>query len=175
MERKCLKHFRQKQHCAVVVLALSSSVVNSESWGKVFMETWRECHIVVSRHHTIKEISMNIISLKYGSINEKVQEFRGLSALLIGIKEERPGKHLRLTFAFSIETQIPHWVNVPSKHPALRTKKQSAKIKPLNSHRPYRTWTKINFLCYREWNTMSTALRNKIWPNQPPTQCLLHG
>ena len=40
-------------------------------------------------------------------------------------------------------TQIPHWVNVPWKHPALRIKKQSAKIKTLKSHRPYRTW-KIN-------------------------------
>ena len=38
--------------------------------------------------------------------------------------------------------QIPHWVNVPCKYPALRTKKQSAKLKPLKSHRPYRTWVK---------------------------------
>ena len=73
-------------------------------------------------------------------MNEKVQDFRGHSALLFGNKAERPGKHLQLTSAFSIGTQIPHWVNVPWKHPALKTKKVSAKIKPLKSHRPYRTW-----------------------------------
>ena len=88
------------------------------------------------------EISTNIISFKSGSINEKAQEFRGHSALLIGIKEERLGKHLQLTSAFSNGNQIPHWVNVPWKHPTLRTKKQSAKIKPLKSHRHYRTWVK---------------------------------
>ena len=39
-------------------------------------------------------------------------------------------------------TQIPYWVNVPWMHPALRNKKQSVKIKPLNSHRPFRAWNK---------------------------------
>ena len=43
-------------------------------------------------------------------MNEKVQDFGGLSALLIGNKAERPGKHLRRTAAFSIETPYPHWV-----------------------------------------------------------------
>ena len=41
-------HFCQEQHCAVAVLALSSSFVNKETWGKVFTEAWRESHIVVS-------------------------------------------------------------------------------------------------------------------------------
>ena len=72
-------------------------------------------------------------------INEKVLEIRGHSALLIGIKEDRPGKHLQLTSALSIVTLIPHCVNVPWKYPALRTKKQSVKINPMNSSRPYRT------------------------------------
>ena len=76
------------------------------------------------------------------NLTEKVQEFRGLSILLIGINEERPGKHLQLTSAFSIGNQIPDWLNVPWKYPALRTKIQSAKIKPLKSHWPYRTWVK---------------------------------
>ena len=61
------------------------------------------------------------------------------SALFNGIKEERPGKHLQLTSAFSIGTQIPHWVNVPWKYLALRTKKQSVKINPMKSRRPYIT------------------------------------
>ena len=43
-------------------------------------------------------------------MNEKVQDFRGLSALLIGNKAEGPGKHLQLTAAFSLGTPIPHWV-----------------------------------------------------------------
>ena len=43
-------------------------------------------------------------------MNEKVQEFRGLSALLIGKKAERPGKHLQRTAAFSLGTPIPHWL-----------------------------------------------------------------
>ena len=34
-------------------------------------------------------------------MNEKVQEFRGFSALLIDNKAERPGKHLQRTAAFS--------------------------------------------------------------------------
>ena len=34
-------------------------------------------------------------------MNEKVQDFRGLSYLLIGNKAERPGKHLQRTAAFS--------------------------------------------------------------------------
>ena len=84
------------------------------------------------------------------SINEKVQEFRGLSTLLIGIKEERPGKHLQLTSAFSIGTQIPHWVNVPWKYPALRTKKLSVKIKPMNHVGLIERETKIKVLPYRD-------------------------
>ena len=56
-------------------------------------------------------------------MNEKVQDFRGLSAFLIGNEAERPGKHLQLTSAFSLGTPIPHWVYGPGKDPALRTKK----------------------------------------------------
>ena len=43
-------------------------------------------------------------------MNEMVQDFRGLSALLIVNKAERPGKHLLLTAAFALGTAIPHWV-----------------------------------------------------------------
>ena len=43
-------------------------------------------------------------------MNEKVQDFRGLSTLLIGNKAERLGKHLQLTSAFSLGTPIPHCV-----------------------------------------------------------------
>ena len=43
-------------------------------------------------------------------MNENDQEFGGLSALLIGNKAERPGKHLQRTAAFSLGTAIPHWV-----------------------------------------------------------------
>ena len=37
-------------------------------------------------------------------MNAKVQDFRGLSAILIGNKAERPGKHLEQTAAFSLGT-----------------------------------------------------------------------
>ena len=43
-------------------------------------------------------------------MNEKVQDFRGLSVLLIINKAERPGKHLQRTAAFSMGNPIPHWV-----------------------------------------------------------------
>ena len=43
-------------------------------------------------------------------MNEKGQDFQVLSALLIGNKAEHPGKQLQRTAAFSLETQIPHWV-----------------------------------------------------------------
>ena len=56
-------------------------------------------------------------------MKENIQDFRGHSALLIGYKAERPGKHLQLTSAFSLGTPIPHWVYGPGKDPALRTKK----------------------------------------------------
>ena len=40
-------------------------------------------------------------------MNEKLQDFRGLSALLIGNKAEHLGKHLQRTEAFSLGTVIP--------------------------------------------------------------------
>ena len=43
-------------------------------------------------------------------MNEKVQDFRGFSALVIGNKAERQGKQLQRTAAFSLGTPIPHWV-----------------------------------------------------------------
>ena len=43
-------------------------------------------------------------------MKEKVQDIGGLSALLIGNKAERPGKHLQRTADFSRGTPIPHWV-----------------------------------------------------------------
>ena len=63
-------------------------------------------------------------------MNEKVLDFREFSAILIGNKSERPGKHLQLTSAFSIGTLIPHWVYGPGKFPALKTEKQSVKKSP---------------------------------------------
>ena len=43
-------------------------------------------------------------------MNENLPDFLGHSDLLIGNKAERPGKHLRRTAAFSMETPNPHWV-----------------------------------------------------------------
>ena len=43
-------------------------------------------------------------------MNEKGQDFQGLSALLIGNKADRPGKHLQRTAAFSLGTPIPQWL-----------------------------------------------------------------
>ena len=51
-------------------------------------------------------------------MNEKVQDFRGLSALLIGNKAERPGTHLQRTAEFSLGTPIPHWLWGPGEDPA---------------------------------------------------------
>ena len=50
-------------------------------------------------------------------MNEKVQDFQGLSALLIGNKAERPEKHHQLTSAFTLGTLIPHWVYGRGKDP----------------------------------------------------------
>ena len=62
-------------------------------------------------------------------MNEKVQDFRGLSVLLSGNKAENPGKHLQVTSAFSKGTLIPHWVYGPGKDAALRIQKQSVRLK----------------------------------------------
>ena len=43
-------------------------------------------------------------------MNYIVQGFLGLSALLLGNKAERPGKHLQRAAAFSLGTQITQWV-----------------------------------------------------------------
>ena len=93
---------------------------------------------------------MNIISRELASLNEKVQDFRGFSALLIGNKAEHTGKHFQLTSAFSLETPIPHWVYGAGKDPALRTKKQWVRINTLKSRRPYGGGTGIKVLWYRE-------------------------
>ena len=49
-------------------------------------------------------------------MNEKVQDFRGLSALLVN-QAERSGKHLQLTSAFSQGTLIPLCLYGPGKYP----------------------------------------------------------
>ena len=43
-------------------------------------------------------------------MKEKVQDFGGLSDLLIGNNAEHPGKHFQRTAAFSLGTPIPHWL-----------------------------------------------------------------
>ena len=63
-------------------------------------------------------------------MNEKVEDFRGLSALLLGNQAEGPGKHLQRTSAFSRGTLIAHWLYGPGKYPikpavALERKGQS--------------------------------------------------
>ena len=50
-------------------------------------------------------------------MNEKVQDFRGLSALLLGNQAERPRKHLQLTSDFFMGFLIPHWLYGPAKYP----------------------------------------------------------
>ena len=50
-------------------------------------------------------------------MSEKVQDFGGLKALLLGNKAERPGKHLQRTSAFSMGTLIPHCLYGLGKYP----------------------------------------------------------
>ena len=50
-------------------------------------------------------------------MSEKLQDFRGLRALLLGNQAERPGKHLQRTSAFSLRTLIPHCFYGPGKYP----------------------------------------------------------
>ena len=50
-------------------------------------------------------------------MSEKVQDFRGLSALLLGNQAERPGKHLQRTSAFSPGTLIPQCLYGPGTYP----------------------------------------------------------
>ena len=83
-------------------------------------------------------------------MNEKVQDFRAISALLIGDTAERPGKHLLGRAAFSLGTPIPHWVEGPGEDPALRTKKQRVRGKPLKARWTYGRWNRIKVLWYRE-------------------------
>ena len=42
-------------------------------------------------------------------MNEKVQDIRGLSALLIGNKSEHPGKKPPVNISLFTGTLIPHW------------------------------------------------------------------
>ena len=75
-------------------------------------------------------------------MNENLPDFRGLSALLIGNKAEHPGKHLQRTADFSLATPdstlgVGAWAD-----PALKTKKQSVRGKPLKSRRPYGRWNR---------------------------------
>ena len=53
-------------------------------------------------------------------MKEKLQDFRGHIALLIGNKAERPGKHPQRTAAFSLWTLIPHWVYGTGKDATLK-------------------------------------------------------
>ena len=69
-------------------------------------------------------------------MNENLQDFRGLSTLLIGNKAERLGQHLQRKAAFSLGTPIQHCVYGPGKDPALRTKKQSVRLEPFKSRWP---------------------------------------
>ena len=50
-------------------------------------------------------------------MSEKVQDFRGLSALLLGNQAERPGKHLQRTSTFSLGTLIPQSLYGPGTYP----------------------------------------------------------
>ena len=50
-------------------------------------------------------------------MSEKVQDFRGLSNLLLGNQAERPRKHHQLTSYFSQGTLIPHCLYGPGKYP----------------------------------------------------------
>ena len=50
-------------------------------------------------------------------MSEKVQDFGGLSALLLDNQAERRGKHLQRTSAFSLGTLIPHCLYGPGKYP----------------------------------------------------------
>ena len=52
-------------------------------------------------------------------MSEKVQDFRGLSTLLLGNQAERPRKHLQLTSDFSLGILIPHWLYGPAKYPII--------------------------------------------------------
>ena len=60
-----------------------------------------------------------------------------LLVLKKNVQDNTSRKHPRF-----LGTQIPHWVNVPWKHPALRNKKQNVKIKPLKSRLPYGRWNR---------------------------------
>ena len=50
-------------------------------------------------------------------MSEKVQDFRGLSTLILGNQAERPRKHLQVTSDFSLGILIPHWLYGPGTYP----------------------------------------------------------
>ena len=71
-------------------------------------------------------------------MSEKVQDFRGLSALLIGNQAERPGKHLQRTSAFSLGTLLPHCLYGPGKYaitPAVAMERKGQKQVRQKQHR----------------------------------------
>jgi len=74
-------------------------------------------------------------------MDEKFQDFRELSNLLIIIKQniQENASSEHQTFKGK---SITHWVNDPGKETALRTKKQSVSRKPLKSHQPYERWNR---------------------------------
>ena len=83
-------------------------------------------------------------------MNENVPDFRGLITLVFCNKEKSPGKHLKLTSAFSLGTPNPHWLYGPRNVPALSTKNQRVRKKPLNHIDLMEGGTGIKVLWYRE-------------------------
>ena len=151
---KCRKHVHQKLHRTGIILALSSSLVNRETWGKVVVEPWRKCHIVVSEtpHNAGKYQRTSSLMIK-GAWKKRFSNFEESAPFLLVIKR-RIQENIS-SYPQTLGTQIPHWVHGPGKDPALRTKKHSVKIKPLKSLRPHGSWNKNQsalVLC-EKWQT----------------------
>ena len=74
-------------------------------------------------------------------MNEKVQDFRGHSALPLGNQAERPGKHLQRTSAFSQGTLIPHCLYGPGTYPITPAVAIERKGPKHVRQKQYCTWT----------------------------------
>ena len=70
-------------------------------------------------------------------------------------------------------TLIHHWVYVPGKDPALSTKKESVRIKPLKSYWPYGRWNRNQGDLVPWVKPEEHSTETHILANPHPTKCLL--
>ena len=139
---KCRKHVHQKLHRTGIILALSSSLVNRETWGKVVVEPWRKCHIVVSEtpHNPGKYQRTSSLMIK-GAWKKRFRNFEDSAPFLLVIHQSFQENTSNLHQVFIGHT-ISQWMYGPGRHRTLRANNQRGRIKPLKCHQTYGRWNR---------------------------------